>query len=65
MNFYLSILSLGAGKDGSGKAIACPASANYIMTPVAGYYGNSNNFYYYSKCSINSFKSTLLTSNME
>ena len=44
-------------------ASACKASANNIMTPSFGMYTNSSNLYYFSNCSINSFKASLLSPN--
>ena len=55
--------SLGAVSDGSNINSQCPASLNNIMTPVFGGYSTSNSLFYYSNCSINSFKSLLLTAN--
>jgi hypothetical protein len=55
--------SLGAVHDGTGAAISCPASSNYIMNPVVGRYPDNGNLFYFSNCTINSFKATLLTSN--
>jgi hypothetical protein len=52
---------LGAIHDGTGDAISCPASMNNIMTASIGRYNNANGLYYYSNCSINAIKSTLLT----
>ena len=52
---------LGAVHDGSGSAINCSASNNNIMTPAVGAYSNGTNLFYFSQCSINSFKETLLT----
>jgi hypothetical protein len=53
--------SLGAVHDGTGVAIACPASNNNIMNASVGAYTNSTNLFYFSNCSMNSFKLTLLT----
>ena len=61
MNF---VSRLGAINDGSAKALSCKPSSNYIMTPVAGYYDNATNLFFYSKCSVNLFKSVLLSPNM-
>lgn len=55
---------LGATSDGIGMASSCSASKNNIMTPIIGSYLNSNGLYYFSNCSINSFKASLLTPNM-
>jgi hypothetical protein len=55
--------SLGAVHDGTGAAISCPASLNNIMNSVVGRYPDSGNLFYFSNCTINSFKATLLTSN--
>ena len=61
-----SYFSLGAVHDGtvinSADASQCPASDNYIMTPNLGAFSNPHNLYYYSNCSINQFKKTLLSS---
>ena len=61
--YYLSIrnLSLGAEHDQTGRATACPASSNYIMTSSIGSYSNSSNLFYFSPCSVSSFKRTVLT----
>lgn len=55
---------LGASADGTGIASSCSASKNNIMTPIIGSYPNSNGLNYFSNCSINSFKASLLTPNM-
>jgi hypothetical protein len=61
----LSAFSLGAYHDGTGSAAACPASSNNIMTPLLGLYSNVNGLFYFSNCSINSFKQTLLSYDMK
>ena len=58
---YALILSLGAVHDGTGSAILCYPSINNIMTSRFGSYSNGTNLFYFSQCSINSFKNTLLT----
>jgi hypothetical protein len=60
---YIIVLyfRLGATFDGTADAISCPASMNNIMTPTIGRYTNASGYLYYSNCSINAIKSTLLT----
>ena len=58
---------LGAVHDGGVSkqgidATSCPASKNNIMTPNAAAFSDANAMYYFSDCSIESFKNTLLTS---
>ena len=60
--FFKFNFSLGAIHDQTGTAISCPASNNNIMTSSVGAYTNSTNMFYFSNCSIISFKQTLLTS---
>jgi hypothetical protein len=43
-------------------ATSCPPYLNNIMTPSTGTFDNTNALYYFSKCSIEAFKKTLLTS---
>ena len=56
---------LGAVHDGTSyegiNAIACPATGNNIMTPSVGSFYYPNAMYYFSKCSVEAFKNTLLT----
>ena len=59
--FVNSNFSLGAVHDQTGTAISCLASNNHIMTSSLGAYTNATNMFYFSNCSINSFKQTLLT----
>ncbi len=59
--FYFELLSLGAYHDGSSNAIDCPASLNNLMTPILGDSIDSQNAFYFSACSIKSFKLKLLT----
>ncbi len=55
-------LSLGAPHDGSGVAVNCSTQTNYLMTPSVGYYAdNIQNLFLFSNCSINAFKTKLLT----
>jgi hypothetical protein len=61
--FLILKSSLGAVHDGTGAAISCPASLNNIMNSVVGRYPDSGNLFYFSNCTINSFKAALLTSN--
>jgi hypothetical protein len=61
---YIKIyLSLGAIHDGTGDK-NCLASDNYIMTPSVGMNSNATNLYYFSNCSLNHFKSHLLTADL-
>ena len=57
--------SLGAVHDQTGIASSCPASSNYIMTSSVGSYTNATNSFYFSNCSITSFKKTILTSDFK
>ena len=56
---------LGAAHDGTVylgiDATSCPASKNNIMTPKVGSFYDANAMYYFSSCSIEAFKNTLLT----
>jgi len=60
---------LGAAHDGNAyndidysiDASSFPMSANNIMTPAVGAFYTANAMYYFSNCSINAFKKTLLT----
>ena len=58
---------LGAAHDGTVynniNASSCPMSANNIMTPAIGAFYNAQAMYYFSNCSINAFKNTLLSPN--
>ena len=56
--------SLGAVHDGTSVAVNCSSSSNYMMTSVIGANDNVTNLYYFSNCSISSFKSNLLNSDM-
>jgi hypothetical protein len=61
--------TLGAAHDGTVyndndiyiDAATCSMSANNIMTPAVGAFFSANAMYYFSNCSINAFKNTLLT----
>ena len=59
------IKRLGAVHDGQTyqgiDASRCPASANNIMTPNVGAFYDATAMYYFSDCSIDAFKNTLLT----
>ena len=59
------ILSLGGIHDGTYAASACPASSNYIMTASVGTSQNATNLFYFSNCTLDTFKSTLLTPDMK
>ena len=54
---------LGADDDGSGSAVGCSATNNYLMAPNLIYITLSNalNQYLLSTCSIASIKQVLLT----
>ena len=56
---------LGAVHDGIAfqgiDARSCPSYGNNIMTPIVGMFNDSKAMYYFSKCSIEAFKNTLLT----
>ena len=56
---------LGAVHDGTFfqgiDARSCPASSNNIMTPKVGTFFKPNAMYFFSECSIEAFKNTLLT----
>ena len=56
---------LGAVHDGTFfqgiDARSCPASSNNIMTAQVGTFFKANAMYYFSECSIEEFKNTLLT----
>ena len=56
----MKIKSLGSSHDGSGNA--CSISDNYVMSPAPSF-SNQLNMWYFSSCSIASFKNTLLTNN--
>ncbi len=66
--FHINILRLGAVHDGTtfqGKdATSCPAGDNNIMTPNVGAFSNANAMFFFSSCSIDAFKSTLLSPDM-
>ena len=49
--------------DQTGTALSCLSSTNNIMTYSVGTYKNSTNLFYFSNCSVSSFKKTLLGSN--
>ena len=51
--------SLGAVHDGTGVAVNCTASSNNMMTAVIGLYSNAQNLFFFSNCSVNSFKKLL------
>jgi hypothetical protein len=59
------IKRLGAVHDGTTykgiNASRCPASANNVMTPSVGAFYDATAMYYFSDCSIDAFKNTLLT----
>ena len=55
------IFSLGAVHDQSLAALSCPASNNNIMTPSVGTFTNSSNLFFFSNCSVWSFKQTILS----
>ena len=56
---------LGAVHDGTAyegiDATACPSYGNNIMTPSVGRFYDAKAMYYFSECSIEAFKKTLLT----
>ena len=62
------LFRLGAVHDGTFfnnvDARMCPAEENNIMTPLLGAFNNANAMFFFSKCSIAAFKSTLLTPDM-
>jgi hypothetical protein len=61
---YKYYLSLGSIHDGTGVALSCLTTNNYIMTPMIGSGSNATNLYYFSTCSVNQFKTTLLTADL-
>jgi hypothetical protein len=64
MIFLKFYLSLGAVHDGTNATAKCPAKANYIMTASFGISQNSSNLMLFSNCSLNSFKTVLLSPDM-
>jgi hypothetical protein len=56
---------LGASHDGSGNAVQCSATSNYIMVQDVGNIQNTQNLFFFSTCSIKAFKSLLLTSDLK